>query len=136
MMVESHFFIGVSRRTNNQGADQLIEILRSYGYTSSKITLSMILHLKSGASYIENNNMLVTGELVDRKEFATFNRIIVAEDENYAANSLWINGIVLVPQGFPKTRIQIEKAGYETLILDVSEFRKLDGGLSCLSLRF
>jgi len=136
MMVENHFFIGVSGRTNNQGADQLIEILRSYGFSSSKVALSVMLHLKSGASYIENNNMLVTGELVDRKELATFNRILVADDENYAANSLWINGIVLVPQGFPKTRNQIEKAGYETSILDVSEFRKLDGGLSCLSLRF
>jgi dimethylargininase len=80
--------------------------------------------------------MLVSSEIIDLKEFAMFNRIIVDKDENYAANSLWINGKVLVPHGFPKTRNQIEKAGYDTLILDVSEFRKLDGGLSCLSLRF
>ena len=56
--------------------------------------------------------------------------------ESYAANSLWINGRVLVPAGFPLTRAAIEKAGYETVPVDVSEFRKLDGGLSCLSLRF
>jgi dimethylargininase len=80
--------------------------------------------------------MLVTGEFRDWKEFAGFNRIVVDDDERYAANSLWINGKVLVPEGFPKTRSKIDKAGYETIVLDVSEFRKLDGGLSCLSLRF
>lgn len=136
MMVAEHFFIGVSGRTNDKGADQLIDILRRYGYTGSKVFLKMLLHLKSGASYLENNNMLLTGELVNAEEFSRFNRIIVPEDEKYAANSIWINGKVLVPLGFPKTRRQIEKAGYESIILDVSEFRKLDGGLSCLSLRF
>lgn len=62
--------------------------------------------------------------------------IIVDEDESYAANSLWINDNVLVPKGFPKTREKIESAGYKIIDLNVSEFRKLDGGLSCLSLRF
>jgi dimethylargininase len=95
-----------------------------------------MLHLKSGVSYLENNNMLVCGEFIKIKEFESFNRIPIDEDESYAANSLWINGKVLVPYGFPKTRRKIEMAGYETISLDVSEFRKIDGGLSCLSLRF
>jgi dimethylargininase len=60
----------------------------------------------------------------------------VPDDESYAANSLWINGKVLVPEGFPKVKSKIEKAGYKTIALDVSEFIKVDGGLSCLSLRF
>jgi dimethylargininase len=136
MMVSTHYFIGISGRTNTTGADQLIGILKSHGYSGSKVPLKMALHLKSCTSYIENNNMLVTGEFRDRKEFAGFNRIVVDDDEKYAANSLWINGKVLVPEGFPKTRSKIDKAGYETIVLDVSEFRKLDGGLSCLSLRF
>jgi dimethylargininase len=136
MMVDDHFFIGVSRRTNDNGADQLIYILKNYGYTGSKISLERILHLKSGASYLENDNLLVTGELIGRQEFAGLNRLVVPDYESYAANSVWINGKVIVPDGFPETRNQIEKAGYETIILDVSEFRKLDGGLSCLSLRF
>jgi dimethylargininase len=136
MMVSTDFFIGISGRTNTAGADQLIEILKSHGFSGSKVALKMALHLKSGTSYIENNNMLVTGEFRYRKEFAGFNRIVVDDDEKYAANSLWINGKVLVPEGFPKTRSKIDKAGYETIVLDVSEFRKLDGGLSCLSLRF
>jgi dimethylargininase len=69
-------------------------------------------------------------------EFQKYNLILVDDDESYAANSLWINNKVLVPKGFPKTKDKIEKAGYTTIEVDVSEFRKLDGGLSCLSLRF
>ncbi len=136
MMVEDHFYIGISNRTNSEGADQLIKILNKYGLTGSKVPLMKMLHLKSGVSYLENNNMLVCGEFVENKIFGNFNRIIVDEDESYAANSLWINDIVLVPEGFPKTKEKIEKAGYETITVDVSEFRKIDGGLSCLSLRF
>ena len=65
-----------------------------------------------------------------------FNLLRVDPDEAYAANSVWVNGTVLVPFGFPNTRGMIESAGYKVREVDVSEFRKLDGGLSCLSLRF
>ncbi len=60
----------------------------------------------------------------------------VADSEAYAANSVWINGRVLVPAGFNKTQDLIAAHGYDTIAVDVSEFQKLDGGLSCLSLRF
>ena len=95
-----------------------------------------MLHLKSGVSYLENNNLLVAGEFAGNKEFSKFNNITVYPEELYAANSLWINDKVIVPAGFPDTREKIEEVGYETIVLDVSEFRKVDGGLSCLSLRF
>jgi dimethylargininase len=136
MMAGNHFFIGISSRTNLIGSDQLIKILERHGMTGSAITLKEMLHLKSGASYIENNNMLVGGELKYCRDLERFNRIIVEPGESYAANSLWVNGTVLVPAGFPETRRKIENAGYSTIVIDVSEFRKVDGGLSCLSLRF
>lgn len=136
MMVASHFYIGISERTNVEGAEQLMRILERYGMTGSKVPLKKMLHLKSGLSYLENNNLLITGEFIEHSAFQAFDRIEVDPDESYAANSLWINSKVLVPKGFPKTREKIEQAGYPTLSLDVSEFQKLDGGLSCLSLRF
>jgi len=136
MMVGNHFYIGLSQRTNLLGAHQLIAILNKYGMTGSTVSLEKVLHLKSGVSYLENNNLLVTGEFIHKPEFQKFNLIIVDEDESYAANSLWINGNVLVPKEFPKTKQKIEQLGYKTIEVDVSEFRKLDGGLSCLSLRF
>ena len=136
MKAGSHYYIGISKRTNNEGADQLIRILRRHGLKGEKVELRTILHLKSGTSYLENDILLVTGEIAENKIFKHFNRIRVDDSECYAANSLWINGKVLIPEGFQRTREKIEKAGYETIALDVSEFRKVDGGLSCLSLRF
>ncbi len=136
MMAGDHYYIGLSERTNHNGADQMIRILEKYGMTGSKVPLKKMLHLKSGVSYLENDTMLVCGEFADNEAFEKYNRIEVDSSESYAANSLWINGKVIVPQGYPGTRQKIEMAGYETITLDVSEFRKLDGGLSCLSLRF
>ena len=136
MMVGKHFYIGISQRTNTQGAEQLIAFLGRYGMTGTLVPLKEMLHLKSGLSYLEPNLLLITGEFINHSAFADFQKIEVDPDESYAANSLWVNSSVLVPAGFPKTRKKIEQAGYRTKVLDVSEFRKLDGGLSCLSLRF
>jgi len=136
MMVGNHFYVGLSGRTNMEGIKQFGDILRKYGYKLTVVTLKEVLHLKTGVSYLENGNLLVAGEFIYKDEFKDFNRIIVPENESYAANSLWINDKVLVPVGFEKTKNAIEKSGYEVITVDTSEFRKLDGGLSCLSLRF
>ena len=114
----------------------MIRILAEYNFTASTVKLKNILHLKSGVSYLENNNLLIAGSLTDNPEFQKYNIIAVDDDESYAANSLWVNGKILIPEGYPKTRLKIEQADYETIEVDVSEFRKLDGGISCLSLRF
>lgn len=136
MMTGRHFYIGISERTNIEGAGQLIRILEKYDMSGEKVPLHDMLHLKSGVSYLEQENMLVSGEFMNHHAFERFHKIEVDPDEAYAANSLWINGTVLVPSGFPKTREKIEQAGYKTITVEVSEFQKLDGGLSCLSLRF
>lgn len=135
MMVQDHYFIGLSDRTNPEGASQMNTILKRYDYTSSTITLERVLHLKTGVSYLENNNLLAFGEFLTKPELKKFNMLEVDSKESYAANSVWINDRVLVPMGYPKTKKMIQDAGYPTIEVDVSEFRKLDGGLSCLSLR-
>jgi len=136
MMARSDYYIGISGRTNEDGANQLIEILNKYGLNGSIIKLGNMLHLKTGLAYLENNNLLTAGEFINNKTFSKFNRIIIPDEESYAANCIWVNDTVIVPEGYPKVRGLIKKAGYKTIMVDVSEFRKLDGGLSCLSLRF
>jgi dimethylargininase len=136
MMVGDHFYIGLSARTNPEGAGRFIQILGKYQRTGEKVEFREMLHLKSGVSYLEQETLLAGKEFRNHPAFKRFRIIDVAPGEEYAANSLWINGKVLVPDGYPQTRENIENAGYDTLSLDVSEFRKLDGGLSCLSLRF
>jgi dimethylargininase len=136
MMAGDIFYIGISERTNIDGAEQLINILKKYDMSGIKVPLNTMLHLKTGLSYLENNNLLICGEFVNNPVFDNFTKITVDEKEAYSANSLWINGKVLVPKGFPETKSKIENSGYTTIELNVSEFQKLDGGLSCLSLRF
>ena len=90
----------------------------------------------TGVNYIENDTLLVSGEFVDKPEFRRFRKIVVPEEEAYGANCIWVNDRVLVPLGYPTVEREVRKAGYEVLLTDTSEYRKLDGGLSCLSLRF
>jgi len=136
MKVGSHFYIGLSDRTNGEGAKQMIEILEKYRFSGSVIKLERVLHLKTGISYLENNILLAAGEFVEKKEFRDFKIIVVDNDESYAANSIWVNDCVIMPSGYPKTQRAIEKEGYKILAVNTSEFRKIDGGVSCLSLRF
>ncbi|MBI9039672.1 MAG: hypothetical protein JEY97_16195 [Bacteroidales bacterium] len=136
MMVGKHFCIGLSERTNKIGAEQMISILKKYGMSASTIILRKVLHLKTGLSYIEDNNLIACGEFLSIPEFKKFKILEIPETEAYAANCVWINGFVLIPKNYPVSKEIIKRAGYKTIELDVSEFRKLDGGLSCLSLRF
>ncbi len=136
MMVGDHFYIGLSQRTNTEGARQVIAILDRYGMTGSVIELRQVLHLKTGLAYLENNNLLACGEFLEHPAFQHLQVIVIPASESYAANCIWINGTVLVPAGFPVSSQRIADTGYDIIELDLSEFQKLDGGLSCLSLRF
>jgi len=136
MMVGDHFYVGRSARTNAEGIRQFIAILERYGLSGSEVLLEKVLHLKTGVNYIENNKVLVNGEFIGKRDFSGFEKIVIPDSESYAANCIWVNGKVIVPAGYPVTENLISNEGYETLVVDTSEFRKIDGGLSCLSLRF
>ena len=134
-----HFFIGISRRTNEEGAAQLARILESFGYSFSLIDirgLSNILHLKSGIAHIGSNRLVVIEALSKAEEFSTCELVHVNSVEDYSANCLFINNRILVAAGFPGLKRQLEDLNYPTIDLEMSEFQKMDGGLSCLSLRF
>jgi len=136
MMVGNHYFIGRSARTNAEGARQLIAILEKYGMTGSIVELKEVLHLKTGLAYLENNHLLAAGEFLAKPEFQGFNLIEVPEGETYAANCIWVNGKVIMPAGYPRTQDRIAALGLEVITVDTSEYRKVDGGVSCMSLRF
>lgn len=136
MMVGDHFYVGRSARTNAEGIRQFISILEKHGLSGSEVTLEEVLHLKTGVNYLENGNMLVSGEFVTKPEFAGYNRIEIPEEEAYAANCIWVNNTVIVPEGYPAVEAAVRSLCYRVILVDTSEYRKLDGGLSCLSLRF
>jgi dimethylargininase len=135
-MVGDHFYVGLSKRTNREGAKQLIKALKKYGMSGSIVEMSEMLHLKSGLAYLEDNVLLVTGEFINNLEFKKFNKIMIDEEETYSANCIRVNDYVLVPAGYSKTKEKIKAAGFKIIVVDTSEYRKVNGGLSCLSLRF
>jgi dimethylargininase len=136
---EDHFFIGLSHRTNQEGARQLAVHLGGFGYSSSLVdvrAMKTILHLKSGISYIGDNTLVVMEEMAGNQHFTRFNLIRVAAAESYAANCVRVNDRVLVAAGFPRLEAELRARAFHPLVLPMSEFQKMDGGLSCLSLRF
>jgi len=139
-----HFFLGLSHRTNEEGARQLAAHLLKEGFSSSTVDvrgMTSILHLKSGISYIGpgpagEDTLVVMEEMADWPEFAGYDLLRVSPEESYGANCVRVNGRVLVAAGFPNLTEELQRRGYDPLVLEMSEFQKMDGGLSCLSLRF
>ena len=134
-----HYFIGVSQRTNPEGAAQLSALLAALGCTSSVIDIrgsASLLHLKSGIAYLGDGRVVVTADLPVASELSRFDLIRVPPEESYAANCIRINDVVFVASGYPAFHALLRAQGYSLVELDVSEFRKMDGGLSCLSLRY
>jgi dimethylargininase len=136
LIVERQVFIGVSQRTNRSGADQLGQILAAYGYTYSPVPVPAGLHLKSSVSDVGSGTLLVSPALAACREFAGFNKLIVPPGEASAANTVLVNGTLLAPQGFPLTYRMLQTLDIPLIPLDVSEVQKMDGGLTCLSLRY
>lgn len=135
---DGHFFIGLSARTNEAGARQLARILRGYERSSSLIDIrgnSSLLHLKSGMADLGERRLVVAPQLPGRRELEAYELIEVDPDEAYAANCVRVNAHVLIAAGHPRLSAALRSRGDSVLELDVSEFRKMDGGLSCLSLR-
>ena len=95
-----------------------------------------ILHLKSGLASVGDNRLVVIEALANREEFRGYELVRVNADEEYAANCVRVNDYVLVAAGYLVFEQRLQTLGYETIALEMTEFQKMDGGLSCLSLRF
>lgn len=134
LRVGNHFYIGRSRRTNQAGAKQLADILSTYEYTSSDIQVQHVLHLKTGITWLGVDTFIAIDAFATAIDAAKVVRVV--PEEAYAANCLLINDHLLMPNGFPKTKPQLLSLGNDLIEVDMSEFRKMDGGLTCLSLLF
>jgi dimethylargininase len=133
--IEDRVLIGLSDRTDGEGAAQLCAFFEREGFTCSTVPVARGLHLKSGVSYLGGGIVLADSSLSGLEAFAGMDIVTVAEGEEYCANSILVNGRVLFPAGFPATLEMLKGRGLDVIELDMSEFRKMDGGLSCLSLR-
>ncbi|HPF70081.1 MAG TPA: amidinotransferase [Candidatus Krumholzibacteria bacterium] len=136
LVVDRTCWIGLSGRTNAEGAGQLVEALAPLGLDCRLVPVGEGLHLKSSLSHLGGRRLLMTEQLAALDVFAGWDIMVVPAAEAYACNALWLDGRLLVPTGYPRTVALLAAKGLALLELDMSEYRKLDGGLTCLSLRF
>jgi dimethylargininase len=134
LTVGRHVFVGQSSRTNADALAQLAAHLQPHGYTVRPIAVGEVLHLKSAATAVAENTLLVNSKWVSADQFAPFTCIEIDPDEPYAANALRIAGSVVYPVSFPRTRARLEAQGVRIVEVDVSELAKAEGAVTCCSL--
>ena len=135
----NHYFLGYSDRkddirTNQEGLEQLESILKQCGYASSRIPVLTPLHLSTGSSYLGNTVIAAIPEFAYYYQSQGFTTMIPDAEERYAANMRYVNESVFMPVGFPKMKERVKQLGRTIIELDLSEFRKHNGSMTCLSL--
>ncbi len=136
LLVDRRFFVGLSGRTDTSGAKALARTVEPYGYAVTEVPVSAGLHLKSAVNYVGRSTLLLGKDAAREPAFAGFDHIVLPHQELYAGNTLWINDTLITPDGFPETHRRLARLNMPIVRLDMSEFQKMDGGLTCLSLRF
>lgn len=136
MRIGRTLFVGRSRRTNEAGIEQLVEIVAPFDYRVVAVSVIGCLHLKSACCYLGGDRVLANREWIDPTPLAEFNILEVPRDEPRGANVLRIGDTVLIPAAFPRTAEVLERAGYEPRLVDTSELLKAEAGVTCMSLLF
>lgn len=136
LRIEKKILVGLSARTNLQATKQLEKFLENTDFNVVPVKVHDVLHLKSACTYLGENYVIVSKGHFDIENLRDYNKIIVPRGEEYAADCLAANGTILMAKGYPKTKKLIEKEGFSVKELDVSEFRKGEGALTCLSILY
>ena len=136
LRIERQLFVGLSKRTNEEGIRQLQSLVGEYGYTVASVPVSGCLHLKSAVTFLGRNTLLANRKWFDASCMPGFEWIDVAPEEPHAANALTLGDTVILPTSFPSTRARIEARGFMVLPLEISELQKAESGLTCSSLLF
>jgi dimethylargininase len=136
MRIGRTLYVGISGRTNRDGFEQLSLILKPYDYQVRAVEVRGCLHLSTGCSYLGRDFVLLNRAWVDASPFECFNVIEVDETELWAANTIAVGELLLVPSAFPRTRALIEAHQFQVISTDISELQKAEGALTCMSLIF
>jgi dimethylargininase len=129
-------FVGLSSRTNQQGLDQFSATVRRYGYRTIPVSVQGCLHLKTAVTALDQDTFLTNPRWIDVDPFRGFRCVEVPEEEPSAANSLALNGVIHLSARSSRTRELLERRGFLTRSLDVTELEKAEAGLTCMSVIF
>lgn len=137
LVTEREILVGRSARTDAAGIAELTALVAPWGHRVREVfTPPGVLHFKTDCSLLDGETVLATPRLAASGCFQGYRVIHTGEGEEAAANAIRFNDLVLLPAGFPRTREALVAAGYAVREIGNSECAKLDGGMSCLSLRF
>ena len=123
-------YVGVSARTNAEGARQLREFLEAYGYVVKTVEVTRCLHLKSAVTRVGPDTVLVNAQWIDKTLFE--NAIEVDPEEPFAANALLVGDTLLCSSTYPRTNARLKNV----TTIDAGELAKAEGGLTCCSILF
>jgi dimethylargininase len=137
LVTEREILVGSSARTDAEGIAELTALVEPHGYVVREVhTPPGVLHFKTDCSLLDETTILSTKRLAASGCFEGYDVIETAEGEEACANAIRFNELVLFPAGFPRTFAKLIDAGFAVREIGNSEAAKLDGGMSCLSLRF
>ena len=129
-------FVGISRRTDEAGAEGLRAILAPYGYGVVPVKVRGALHLKTACSYLGRNMLLLNSSMVDTRALKPYEILEVPSNEPAAANVVVVGETAIVPASFPATQKLLRRVGFTVISLDVSELQKAEAGVTCCSILF
>jgi len=137
LVTPDRVLIGLSARTNEEGATDLQRLLASVGMSSKVVEVPRgTLHLKTDCSLVDEETILATPEIASSGLFEGYRTLVVPREERHATNALRINDVVFIRAGCPRTLDLLQQHGLKVLPLPVSEIARIDAGLSCMSLRW
>jgi dimethylargininase len=129
-------YVGASPRTNADGIRALRELLTAFGYSATAVPVQQCLHLKSACSALPDGRFLVNANWIDVSPLPASMCVAVPDDEQWAGDVLVVGEQIILADVFPRTQRLLDDLGFETMAVSVSEFAKVEGGVTCLSLVF
>jgi dimethylargininase len=134
LKIEDKIFVGLSARTNLEATQQLRKILEDTAFEVVPVKIRDVLHLKSACTYLGYKYVILAKRHFNMTLLRDLKKIVVPKGEEYAADCLAINGTILIAKGYPRTEKLVEKEGFSVETLEMSEFHKGEGALTCLSI--
>ncbi len=133
LVTEEKIFVGISNRTNRYAIDALAKFTKK-----PVIPVEVLggLHLKTSVSYLGNNILVLDPSSIDISPLRKFKWIETSKANRYSSNCLAIGNTVLLSKGSHEVANKIRQEKFRTIQLDISEFEKADGGLTCMSIIF
>lgn len=136
LKIGRQLFVGLSSRTNEDGLAQLSKAVERHGYRVAPIRVHGCLHLKTAVTALDEETLLINPNWINARELSGFQHVQVAETEPFAANCLALHGVIHLSARWARTRDLLERRGFVTRTLKITEFEKAEAGLTCLSLVF